>query len=77
VSEDATSLVDDVSGRGVLVLTKTGIRLSWELEIMLARQYLIERLTLADWPKMMPRSMLMHPRERRKKAATRVKSSTK
>ena len=65
MSEDSTSLVDEMSERGMLVLMKTGIRLSWELEIMLARQYLIERLTLADWPRTMPRSMLMHPRDRR------------
>jgi hypothetical protein len=41
-----------------------------------ARQEVIDRFCLADSRKMRPRSMLRHPIEKRKKAATRVKSST-
>ena len=61
-----------------LLLTKTG-RLSWEVgrtPLTSARQELTERLALADSRKIRPRSMLRHPREKRKKAETREKSST-
>jgi hypothetical protein len=39
-------------------------------------QAVIERYRFADSRKMRPSSMLMHPRTKRKKAETRVKSST-
>jgi len=59
-------------------LTKTG-RLSWEvgrIPLASARQEVMERLGLADSRKMRPRNMLRHPRAKRKKAETSVKSST-
>ena len=40
------------------------------------RHDVTERLDFAEARKMRPRNMLMHPREKRKNAETRVKSST-
>jgi len=72
------SLVDEKGEETELGLTKTG-RLSWEVGIIplaSARHEVMERLGLADSRKMRPRNMLRHPRAKRKKAETRVKSST-
>lgn len=61
-----------------VAFTKTG-RLSelvGRIPLFSARQEVIERFSLADSRKMSPRSILMHPMANKKKAETRVKSST-
>lgn len=76
--ENPFSLGDEKIEATLWLLTKTG-RLSWEVgrtPLASARQEVMERLGLADSRKRRPRSMLRHPRAKRKKADTRVKSST-
>jgi len=56
---------------------RNGGRVSFgRMPLASARQDMMERLVLADSRKMRPRIMLRQPREKRKKAATSVKSST-
>jgi len=56
-----------------------GIPATWDGRALLAcsRQEVRERLDLADWRNISPRRTLTHPREKRKKAETRVKVSTR